>query len=332
MPKYLPFRLRVALPVLAGAALLFIPATAAATKPVDLRVVTTSGKSLAEFRQYTGTTQIHTDTDPGPCSGIGPGTGDRVELDGATAMGADKDAAANDSALRPLSVSDSSGFGLFVCGIGGHDAGSSNYWYLGYNHEAADVGGDQLHVKPGDDVLWYLTQGFESPTELVLSAPPRSRPGAFDVSVTEHSCSYDPDLQKTVCSADPAAGVSIGGGDAPAITGVDGTATVAASQPGTLSLRGTKEGDVPTNTVNVCVDQDLGSCPDAHGKRIFGSDRDDDIHGTPGWDVIHAEGGDDRIDLTNGGEDRVVCGGGHDVVLRDGQDQVASSCEQVSKR
>ena len=95
---------------------------AASTKGADLRVVNTAGKTLAEFRQYTGPTTVK--TRPGAnCFGQGTGgSGDRVTMAGATALGIVRDALGADHALRPLSVTDAfvdDGFGLGVCGIGG---------------------------------------------------------------------------------------------------------------------------------------------------------------------------------------------------------------------
>ena len=148
--------LLIALPVL-------LPAFAsAATKGADLRVVNSAGRTLAEQRQYTGTVQIR--TDPGAdCFGPPGGSGDRVRVAGATGLGIVRDALETDVDLRPLSITDQFSFGLAVCGIGGFEAGGSSFWYLKRNHVGAQVGGDQLMLRNGDQVLWYLTPELPAP-------------------------------------------------------------------------------------------------------------------------------------------------------------------------
>ena len=83
----------------------------------------TAGKTLAELRQYTGTASDQDRPGMPNCFGQGTGgSGDRVAVEGATALGAVRDALGSVPALRPLSVTDAfadQGFGLGVCGIGG---------------------------------------------------------------------------------------------------------------------------------------------------------------------------------------------------------------------
>jgi len=73
-----------------AAALAFVAVVASAahaeTRGVDIRVLNTAGKSLASFRQYTGTVQLKTDPQA-TCFGQGTGgSGDRVRIDGSTAL------------------------------------------------------------------------------------------------------------------------------------------------------------------------------------------------------------------------------------------------------
>jgi hypothetical protein len=303
-------------------------AASAATKAADLRVVTTDGTTLAEFRQYTGTVKIKTDPDA-ECFGTGTGgSGDRVRVRGATALGAVRDGLASDRDLRPLSVTDEfldDGFGLGVCGIGGFESAGSSFWYLKRNHVGAQVSGSQLRVHNGDDVLWYLTPTFPAATELALRAPARARPGVpYQVTVR----SYEDDGTR-----DPVAGASVTGGASP--TDAAGHTMVTSPTEGTDALRATHGSDIPSNTVKVCVDPDLSQCPNAHGKRIFGSDSGDEIDGTRGGDRIAARGGGDVVDIRSGGPDRVRCGGGRDrVIVKSGDhdDKIGSSCERVIKR
>jgi hypothetical protein len=308
--------------------LLLLPAGAAATTGADLRVVNSAGRTLGEQRQYTGTVQIRTDPDA-DCFGAPGGSGDRVKVSGATGLGIVRDALDTDADLRPLSVTDQFSFGLAVCGIGGFEAGGSSFWYLKYNHAGAQVGGDQLSLRQGDQVLWYLSPGFPPPVELALLAPARAKPGVpFQVTVVQ----FD-DSGKRL----PASGVTVSGGSSPVVTGAQGKATVTAATQGTSSLRATRssDGSIPSNRVAVCVNSDLSKCPSAHGKLILGSLRPDEIAGTRGWDRIWARAGDDVVNITSGGVDQVSCGVGRDrVVLSSGDsgDAIDDSCERVVRR
>src|SRR5918996_3988016 len=163
----------------AAALLMIVPANAGAkakTVPADLRVVGPTGQSLAQLVQYTGSVKV--DTDPnavcfGPDTG---GSGAPVRLPGATALGLVQDASGTARDLQPLSLTDAFDFGLGVCGIGGFQAQGPASWYLKQNHAGAQVGGDQLTVKKGDDVLWYLAPSFPYPAELALEAPDVAEP------------------------------------------------------------------------------------------------------------------------------------------------------------
>ena len=308
--------------------LLFLPAGASATTGADLRVVNTAGRTLADQRQYTGTVWIKTDPDA-DCFGAPGGSGDRVRVPGATALGIVRDALETDLDLRPLSVTDQFSFGLAVCGIGGFQASGSSFWYLKHNHAGAQVGGDQLTLQQGDQVLWYLSPGFPPPVELALRAPARAKPGVpFEVTVLQ----FDDSGARL-----PAAGATVYGGTSPVTTGPQGKATVTVTTQGTSALRATRssDGSIPSNRVIVCVNSDLTKCPSVHGKFIVGSQRADAIGGTRGWDGISARGSDDVVNITSGGRDRVRCGTGRDrvvVSLGDTDDVIADSCEQVVRR
>ena len=77
---------------------------AASTKWADLRVVTHTGRTLAELRQYTGSTTVRASTE-GDCFGS-PGTGKRFTMGDANALGIVKDALESDHALSPLVLTD----------------------------------------------------------------------------------------------------------------------------------------------------------------------------------------------------------------------------------
>ena len=311
------------------ALILILPGAAlAATKGVDLRVLSTAGKTLVEQRQFTGSVKIKTDPQAN-CFGQGTGgSGDRVEVNGATALGAVRDGLARDRDLRPLSITDAfldDGFGLGVCGIGGFESQGSSYWYVKADHVGSQVSGSQLRLNTGEDVLWYLTSSFPPPPELRLKAPARAQPGVpYQVTVY----SYADDGTRSA-----AVGAAVPGAAAP--TGAGGHTMVTSAVAGTDSLRATHDQDIPSNRVTVCVDPDPSRCPRAHGKRIVGSRRGDEIRGTRGWDAIKASGGGDQVDLRRSGRDRVNCGAGHDKVIverGDHNNRIAASCERVAKR
>jgi hypothetical protein len=306
--------------VLSGVAL-------ADTRGVDLRVVNTGGKTLAEFRQYTDTVNIETDRHA-TCFGQGTGgSGRRVRVSGPTALGAVRDALPSAPGLRPLSVTDAfadQGFGLGVCGIGGFESRGSSFWYVKRNHVGAQVSGSQLKVHQGDDVLWYLSPKFPPPPELALQAPARAKPNVpFQVTVY----SYADDGTRH-----PAAGATVTGATQP--TGAQGH-TLVRLTAGAHALRATHSPGIPSNHIQVCVAADQSACPATHGARILGSALADQINGTPGWDSIYARGGDDVIDLRSGGHDRVACGAGDDrVILQSGDhdDHISSNCERVIRK
>jgi len=314
---------------LAALTLLSIPAWAsAATKPVDVRVLTSAGKTFADFRQYTGT--VHVDAShKAKCFGPdNPSSDKSYQVKGATLLGALADAAKRRKSLQPLLLTDAfvdDGFGMGVCGIAGTVAPfgfPAPYWYSAVDGVASSTGPELTPVKAGDEALWYFTTGAESgfPNELVLKAPARVAPETpFDVKVVRVS----PADGSTV----PAAGVTVTGASAP--TDASGSASEPGAAPGTLRLRARGTGDdVPSAVSEVCVDADPANCPAARSMKIFGSSRADRIHGGKGWDSIDSGRGDDVIDISQGGHDAVTCGGGHDKVIGAGPDDgVKPSCE-----
>jgi Ca2+-binding RTX toxin-like protein len=310
-------------PAIALAALLLVPALARGSTVADVRVVTDE-ETLADQRQYTGTVRIKTDPNAdcfGPGSG---GSGETVSVPGPTGLGIVKDAAAFDRAVRPISVSDSFDFGLAVCGFGGYEADDKASWYLKHNHAASQVGGDQLRLENGDDVLWYFDPDFnDAPSaELVLRVPARAEPGTpFGVRVVE----YADDGAKR-----PAEGAQVTGAEQP--TNSEGRTTVTLDESKRASVQATRAGAIPSAAVPVCVDPERSECPGVRGADIGGSDRGDDIETTRGNDRIDSGGGRDEIDLRPGGADRANCGGGRDRVLLEGgdaDDRISNNCERL---
>jgi RTX calcium-binding nonapeptide repeat (4 copies) len=307
------------------------PVVAQASVGADLRVLNTEGKALAQLRQYTDSTQIKTDPDA-DCFGVGSGgSGRPAMISGPTALGVVQDAAATQKAVRPVSVTDAFGFGLGICGFGGYKADSGHFWYLKVNHVESSVGGDQVKLSGGDDVIWYLIRTDSCPppdffcdiSDLELQAPARARANSL---VNVHVSAFS----RTGVESD-AAGVEVDGGVTPVITGPDGNAQVRFGNAGVTQLFATRGRDIPSQYATVCVADGLNTCPRHRGLTIAGTDGPDRINGTPGPDKIRARGGDDRISVRGGGPDAVKCGGGVDVVKADRTDKVAKNCEKVRR-
>lgn len=276
----------------------------------------------------------------------GPINSGRERLRGANAMGLLGHAAEVNGKLRPFRTSDTFDFGAIVCEVGDFQGFGNRYWLYNVNHQLATIGGDQLRVGRGDDVLWYHVNCTETSEatfecidgenygeELDLAAPVRTRPGAFKVRAFEYSGSGQ---------RDPQPGIRISGpGVTPAVTGPDGTATVRSTDDTTLRATRQSQGDIPSHPLEVCVDQNLSRCPDRRGEEFVGTGDADEIRGTAGPDVTRPRGGrdlvdagdgDDTVKARGGGTDRVRCGAGTDAVKADGDDVVAESCETVTRR
>ena len=300
---------------------LALAAPAAASIPVDVRVEGANGRNLTADRYLTDTTSITTTQRPPNCNG----TGATKTIAGRTALGALVDGERVDRRLDPLLVSDEFSFGLLVCGIGGDEASGSSFWLYKVNHVSPEVGADQFAVKRGDDVLWFFSGGAQnSGNELELLGPARVRPGEeFQVQVNSY------DFQGT---RSPAAGVTVAGGGASAVTNAFGTASLTLERPGNRTLRATHDPDIPSAPTKVCVNEDLSKCSRAPGARIWGSRRGERIAGSAGPDRVRAGGGNDRISVRRGSRDRVRCGRGRDRVLAGTRDRVAADCEVVRLR
>ncbi|MGI9557057.1 MAG: hypothetical protein ACR2N5_03855 [Solirubrobacterales bacterium] len=338
----------------AGAALLVFPASAAADKivGVDLGVTGASAPErgsaegaglagepvvLAQHRQYTGTTRMKA-SKGASCFGAGTGgSGEKVTVDGPTALGALRDGGRADADLRPLSVTDAFSFGLGLCGIGGIEAPQTGFWYLKHNHAGAQVGGDLLKLKNGDDVLWHLIPDFSQPlpAELEIQFSQRKTPGVYNVTVNE----YADDGTKTPApgATVTASGSAAASAAATAVTGPDGKASFALSK-GTLKLTATRGGDIPAVKSHICIG---GSECGKFGKKVFGTNsaeklkgtgKDDVIKPLAGADKVKARGGDDVVNVRGGGRDVVDCGAGKDLVKAGNNDRTKKNCEKVKVR
>lgn len=240
MPRLIPFR-PIAACALALALVLSLAAVAVAKVPADLRVVGGGGKILAEETLKTGTTSVPT-SHKATCFGKGTaGSGKAATIKGATALGLLGQAAKSTGALKPLLLTDAFDFGLGICGVGGYKATSKLSWYLKVNHKNPELGGDQVKLKAGDEVLWAL-EAYPYPNELSLVAPGEASAGVpFDVRVFSYG---DKGKRK------PAVGATVTGAQAP--TDAEGHTTVVLGSPTVLTATDGK--DIPSNQVWVsCV-------------------------------------------------------------------------------
>lgn len=333
------FSARVAAAALAGLLAVVLPAdgaSAAATTTAKLRVLTPS-RVLDPGTTYIVDSSVTVPTRPqADCLGPPGGSGAEYSFRDPVALSVLATAGRTTRSVRPLSLSDQFGFGLVVCGIGGVEAGPSQFWYLKHNHREASVGADQLRVENGDEVLFFLAQDnfpAPNPAELELRAPVRARPGEpVAATVIEHACVTDQSTFEVECASRPAAGATVSDGDEAVSTGPDGVANLTLSDDAVLvSTRGD---DIPSEALGVCVRADLSECPPRRGERIVGSPRGERIKTTKGADLVRARGGADRIDLRRGGADVLNCGRGRDRVLLkrpDRDDRIGRNCERVQR-
>jgi hypothetical protein len=199
-----------------------------ATRTIFEGPVTTDGKSItkgADTVVCDGTLN-GTNTVPGP-------TATSALDDGAIAGGFDWDAAF---------------FGDFF--ISRVAEVSSSVWGLAVNYQQAPVGGCQLQVHAGDEVL-FASEFFAGPDFaqlplLKLGGPARAVTGKpFAVSVSDGG------------TGAPFAGAAVGG----AQTGPEGVTTLAFKSPGLVRLKAEATGTIRSNAVNVCVsDNGTGDC------------------------------------------------------------------------
>lgn len=312
-------------PALITAAIAASPSGAgAASVPVDLRVLTVEGKVLADQRQYVSPSASLRADPRAECFGAGTGgSGRRLAVPGATALGVLGEASESDPDLRPVSVTDYDfGFpGIGLCGIGSQRAGSDEFWFLKVNHRNPQISGDRARVGPGASVIWYLipfskcspVPPYFCPPELVLRAPARAEPGVpFGVRVLRID---------DAGRSRPATGVAVDGADLP----TDAEGETRAVLTGSRRIRAVRPGSIPSAPVPVCVGGSA-ECPAKRGRLVFGSRLADRIAGTPGDDEIRSRAGDDTVNVRGGGSDRVDCGPGADTVVL-GPGDTARRCE-----
>jgi hypothetical protein len=250
MPRLISFRLAAACALALLVSLCAVAPAVAKGPLANLRVVSSSGKVLAEKSLGARTTSIKA-SPKAACFGTGTGgSGKSVKIPGPTALGLLIQASKFTPTLKPVLISDHFDFGLALCGVGGQVATSKLSWYLKVNHKNPNLGGETVKVRAGDDVLWALAS-FPYPDELALVAPDRAKKGKpFGVRVF----SYDDRGKRK-----PAGGVKVKGATGP--TGANGRTTVVLNKPARLIARHGK--DIPSNTEAVCVG---GKCPRNSGR------------------------------------------------------------------
>ena len=336
-----PRRGLLALALVASLVLLPSAASSASPKGAELRVVSPGGETVAQLTQYTSSARIATDP-KADCFGTGTGgSGEKVEVKGPTALGQLHYAERADRDLDPLSITDAFDFGLGICGIGGLVAPPTGYWYLKHNHASAQLGADQLRLRGGDEVLWYLIEDFNvpPPIELSVDAPARIEPG--ELVITVHQYADDGTRSPASGVTVTARGTALAAGAATtAITDAAGRATLSTLGTGKLKLGATRGSDIPAAERKVCVAEELGDCPEAQGIRAFGTPRNDRIETTKGPDLVKprdgrnrvtALAGDDEVVAKGGGPDRIDCGAGFDTAIAKRGDRV-TNCEEVRRK
>ncbi|CAN5482326.1 hypothetical protein BH10ACT11_BH10ACT11_16860 [soil metagenome] len=328
------------MPILAicAFALLATPAIAK-DKVVQLRVLTPGGALTDNSSFVTGTESLKADRKAKCFFGGTGGSGEKVTLPGATALGTVISATDNVSAVNPVSVTDEFGFGLGVCGFGKAEAdgNAGESWGAKVNERDLSVGGDQAKVRNGDTVTWFLAApqppDYAYPSELSLK-PDSLRPGSgsVGVTVTSTNCSFDSGIGEYVCSKDPVLGAEVTGGTETVETDGDGMAMVEGSD--VAKLKASLDGSLPARPSTVCFKANVSQCP-RQATKIVGRDVGDDFRAQKGADDVFSHGGADRIDLRSGGSDHVNCGPGKDTVIvakKDRNDKIARSCEKVIRR
>jgi hypothetical protein len=333
-------RTTVSMAALASLIVAGLGASAAASVPVDIHVVTNDGAQLANLRQYApAAAKVRTyagDDCIDPTPPAKQSSGQTYTQSAPSMLSAVDEASDARASLQPYRISDAdyATFGaLTICSIGAPTP--PGFWFLKTNHVANSTGADQTFIKPGDQLTFYRTPSdFTADEELSLDAPARTTPGSpIAVQVRSHQGDG---------SVLPGAGATVIGGDGPAAVDPAGNATVTFGTEGIHTLAATKDyNDVPSQALTVCVARDLAQCPPVRGLQIIGSHEPDVIVGTAGTDRIKARGakdkvralaGDDRIDVRGGGKDRVNCGGGDDRVKLGKGDKAGKNCEQRNRK
>jgi len=241
------------------AALLVCSAALATPVTVKLRVEG-STKTLFEGEIAAGpeTIEAPSGKGPHPCNYAENGAGGGYENGGSTS--GTPTTALHAAAVANGLAFDAQWFGsgkeenenpgdFFVSQVGSDVNQSSapyDSWGFAVNDTTAPVGGCQIALAPGNEVLWAYNY-FNLKHLLSLTAPASANVGStFTVHVTDGH------------TGEPISGAEVGevleGVTATgAITGADGNATVTLNHLGTVELKATRSDSVRSNGVAVCV-------------------------------------------------------------------------------
>jgi hypothetical protein len=146
--------------------------------------------------------------------------------------------------------------GPFVSTILGetHSYAARDWWQFWMNRSAASVGVCAQPIDPGDEILMIVQR--DDPTfqptvfPLFVTAAPASveRGAPAQVTIAEHVV----DVAGTTTPR-PAAGATVAGGGATAVTGADGRATLTFPQAGSVDVRATAPSRAPSNVARIAV-------------------------------------------------------------------------------
>lgn len=243
-------------------ALLF--ATAALAVPVAVNVrVEGSSATLYEGPVTTSSESIETTSSggPHPCNYASNGSSESTFANGGSQSGTPT-TALHDAALAAGLSFDAEWFGneahggepgdFFITKVGPDaNGGPPTFpsWGFAVNYTTANVGGCQIALAPGSEVLWAYDY-FNLTHLLALSGPPSANAGSpFTVHVVDGR------------NGEPIAGATIGtltsGITTPvpsaSTTDASGNATVVLASTGTVTLKATQSESVRSNGLAVCV-------------------------------------------------------------------------------
>jgi hypothetical protein len=232
---------RLLVVLLGGLALIVPSAALAAPADVRLRVEGTTTTLLPRTALRTDTRTVNKDGVFGH------------DCTGTSAAGALEIGVAGD-----WSGSFFSGLGYSVERIRGesHAFPDNDFFELWVNNASSSLGLCGVELQDGDDVLFIVARCESSgPPDflcvnapvlpLALTAPAKVTPGVpFSVTVVEYAADG---------TSSPAAGATVGGGAAPAITNAAGVATVTLASGGPAALRATKSGRARSASEPVCA-------------------------------------------------------------------------------
>ncbi len=182
------------------------------------------------------------------------------------------------------------GFGYAVETIKGEThndpfpADPAQYWSFWVNYRYQDQGLCGTELQEGDDVLMFVdcfsqTNACSSQTPLRISDVPAAvAPGqSFSIRLEEFTTSYDAGTNSTTTTPEPAEGATISAAGQTVTTGADGTAQLALSTPGPVSIEAAKPGRVRTAALTCVTSGSDGNCgTQLPPSAVLGTERPDD--------------------------------------------------------